>query len=63
MAEVSETCTFTTEADQVRFMTQTNGDELHILKMVLTQAQATSLAWLVNSDEGYKLQFKVRIKP
>jgi hypothetical protein len=63
MAQVNEVCVFTTKADQVKFMTQTNGDELHILKLTLSQEQATSLAWLINSDEDHELEIKIRIKP
>lgn len=63
MAQVNEVCVFTTKTDQVKFMTQTNGDELHILRLELSQEQATSMAWLVNSDEEHELQFRVRIKP
>lgn len=63
MAEVNETCTFTTSADQVKFITQTNGDELYILNLKLDQEQATSMAWLINDDENHELQFRVRVKP
>lgn len=63
MAQVAETVTFNTKADQVKFITQTNGDELYILNLKLNQEQATSMAWLVNSDEKHELQFRVRIKP
>ena len=63
MATVNEVCVLTTKADQVKYMTQTNGDELHILNLELSQEQATSLAWLVNSDEGHELQFRIRVKP
>ena len=60
--KVEEKCTFFTRADQVKFHTQTNGDELHIPKLKLTQSQATSLAWLVNADGAVKLEFRVKIK-
>lgn len=63
MAQVSEVCVFNTKADQVKFITQTNGDELYIVRLKLNQEQATSLAWLINSDEGHELQFRVRVKP
>lgn len=63
MAQVAETVAFITKADQVKFITQTNGDELYVLNLKLNQAQATSMAWLVNSDEQHELQFRVRLNP
>lgn len=63
MAQVAETVTFNTKADQLHFNTRTNGDELHIVKLTLNQAQATSIAWLVNSDEEHELEVKIRVKP
>ena len=62
MAEVEEEVTFYTRADQVRFHTQTNGDQLTMPSLKLTQAQATSLAWLVNADDNAQLEFQVKIK-
>lgn len=62
MAEVEEECTFYTKVDQVKFHTQTNGDDIHIKNLMLTQAQATSLAWLVNADGTVELEFQVKVK-
>ncbi len=62
MAEIEEEVTFHTTADQVRFNTQTNGDGLQMNALKLTQAQATSLAWLVNADDNAELEFQVKIK-
>ena len=62
MAEVDEECTFYTRADQVQFHTQTNGDTIRIKNLRLSQAQATSLAWLVNADNTGELEFQVKIK-
>ena len=62
MAEVDEECVFLTRADQVQFHTQTNGDSVHLKNLKLTQAQATSLAWLVNADNTGELEFQVKIK-
>lgn len=62
MADVEEECVFHTGADQVRFRTRTNGDEIRILNLRLTQEQATSLAWLVNTDDIGKLEFTVKVK-
>lgn len=62
MAEVEEECTFYTRTDQVKFHTQTNGDDIHIKNLNLTQAQATSLAWLVNADGTVELEFQVKVK-
>ena len=63
MAQVAETVTFNTKEDQVQFNTRTNGDELHILNLKLNRNQATSIAWLVNSDRSHELEIKIRIKP
>lgn len=60
MATIDEDCTFITGTDQVQFFTQTNGDSLHIKNLELTQDQATSLAWLVNSHR--ELVWTVSIK-
>ncbi|GAH18066.1 unnamed protein product [marine sediment metagenome] len=62
MAEVEEECTFHTRADQVKFFTQTNGDKIRIINLALTQAQATSMTWLVNADDNVELEFQVKIK-
>lgn len=62
MADVDEECTFYTRADQVKFHTQTNGDNIHIKNLNLTQAQATSMAWLVNADGTAELEFQVKVK-
>lgn len=62
MAEVEEELTFYTRADQVQFSTQTNGDTIRIKNLKLTQAQATSFAWLVNADGTAELEFQVKVK-
>ncbi len=62
MAEVEEELTFYTKADQVHFSTQTNGDGLRIPNLVLTQTQATSMAWLVNAGNEAELEFLVKVK-
>lgn len=62
MAEVEEEVVFCTKADQVKFITQTNGDKLNIKDLMLTQAQATSVAWLVNADDTAELEFQIKVK-
>ena len=62
MVEVEEELTFFTKADQVQFSTQTNGDGIRINNPKLTQTQATSMAWLVNADNGAELEFVVKVK-
>lgn len=61
MATIDEVCVFFTEADQVKFHTQTNGDNIHIKNLRLTQDQATTLAWLVNHKK-HLLEFTVKVK-
>ncbi len=63
MAEVEEEVTFHTKADQVLFNTQTNGDGVTLRRLKLSQAQATSLAWLVNADGNTELEWQVKVKP
>ena len=62
MAEVEEECIFHTRAGQVQFHTQTDGDKLYMKNLKLTQAQATSIAWLVNADKNVELEFQIKIK-
>lgn len=62
MPEVEEELTFYTRADQVQFHTQTNGDSIHLKNLKLTQAQATSMAWLVNADGAIELEFQIKVK-
>jgi len=63
MAEVEEEVTFHTRADQVKFITQTNGDKIRIDKLELAQGQATSITWLVNaSNSDLQLEWQVKIK-
>ena len=62
MADVEEECVFLTRADQVQFHTQTNGDSVRLKNLKLTQAQATSMAWLVNADGAAELEFHIKVK-
>jgi len=62
MAEIEEEVIFCTKPDAIEFKTRTNGDTLFIHKLHLTQAQATSLAWLVNADGNAELEFQVKVK-
>ncbi len=59
--EVEEECVFHTGPDQVRLETETNGDLITIRNLDLNQAQATSLAWLIN-DSSVELEFMVKVK-
>ena len=60
--EVEEEVIFHTKTDQVRFFTQTNGDKLNLKNLKLSQAQATSLAWLINADNQNELEWQVKVK-
>ena len=62
MAEIEEEVVFHTRADQVKFITHTNGDAIHMKGLSLSQAQATSIAWLVNADDNAELEFQVKVK-
>lgn len=62
MPEIDDECTFATKADQVKFTTQTNGDQIIIKDLNLSQEQATSLTWLINSDDEHELEFQIKIK-
>ena len=60
MPEIEDECIFYTKTDQVKFVTQTNGDSIRIDNLKLSQETATSMAWLVNSK--YELEFQVKVK-
>ena len=62
MPEVEDECTFYTTTDQIKFRTQTNGDEIRIRGIDLSQDQAASLAWLVNADGAVELEISIKIK-
>ncbi len=62
MAEIEEEVTFLTKPDAIEFKTRTNGDSLFLHILNLSQAQATSLAWLVNADNNAELEFQVKVK-
>lgn len=62
MAEINEICVFEVGVDQILFNTRTNGDSLRITGLRLTQEQATSLAWLINSGEETKLRIRIKVK-
>lgn len=62
MAEIEEECIFNTRVDQVRFHTRTNGDDIHVTGLKLTQEQAASLAWLVNHPPSENLEFEIKVK-
>lgn len=63
MPDVDEECKFTTGPDQVKFTTQTNGDQVIIRDLELSQEQATSLTWLVNADGDNLLEFSLKMVP
>jgi len=58
MPEIEGEVRFEIGADQAKFTTQTNGDMLIISGLSLTQKQAATLAYLVNSKKN--LSFEVR---
>lgn len=62
MAEINEICVFEVGVDQVLLSTRTNGDSLRVTGLRLTQEQATSLAWLINSGEETRLKIRIKIK-
>ncbi|KKK56518.1 hypothetical protein LCGC14_3063730 [marine sediment metagenome] len=60
--EIEEELTFYTKADQLDFNTKTNGDKLFIHTLKLSQAQATTMTWLVNADDNAELEFNVKVR-
>ena len=62
MAQVEERVEFYTKADQIKFITKTNGDKVCIDKLELSRDQATSLAWLVNTDNNVRLRWEVKVE-
>ena len=62
MPEIESECIFHTKADQIKYVTLTNGDSIHIKNLNMTQEQAASMAWLVNADDTTELEFQVKVK-
>ena len=62
MAEIEEKVKFLTSADQVKLTTTTNGDMLTIKGFHFNQEQAATMAWLINTDDGGQLEFRVKVK-
>ena len=58
MPEIESEVQFEVGPDQAKLTTQTNGDILILSGIVLTQTQAATLAYLVNSKKN--LSFEVR---
>lgn len=63
MPEINDEITFETEADQVQFRTQTNGDQIRIEGIDLEQDEAATMAWLVNADSDAILEINIKVKP
>jgi len=59
MVEIPDTCEFNAGADQVRLMTQTNGDSITMKGLNLDKDQAASLAYLINDTDNH---LKIEIK-
>ncbi len=54
-----ENVEFTTGADQVTFITQTNGDVIKITGLNLNAEKAAALAYLVNQPKQLKIEIGV----
>jgi len=62
MPEVENEIIFEISASSLFFATQQNGDKLVITEMSLSQDQATSLCWLVNSHKDLILEVQIKVK-
>ena len=60
--EIQGHCTFEVRADKVGLKTKTNGDAITIDGLNLSQDNAASLAWIVNSGQNDQ-KLKIAITP
>ena len=60
MPEIETEVTFTIDSDKVILHTVTDGDTLVLEHLEFTQQQAATLAWLVNSPSGTKLEIQIK---
>ena len=58
MPEIDSEVQFNVGPDQAKFTTQTNGDILILSGIDLTQSQAVTLAYLVNSNKTLRFEVK-----
>ena len=59
MPTIPDKCEFEVEADLIELKTRTNGDHIEIHKINLNQAQAASLAYLINHPNHLKIEIKI----
>jgi len=62
MAEIEEELFITIESQNVNFITQTEKDKIIIRDVVLTDAEAATLAWLINKIAGTELVLELKVK-
>ncbi len=63
MPQIPETCEFNVEADQIEFKTITNGEDICISGIHMTQNAAAALAWLINTDNHLTVEIKLTPPP
>ena len=62
MAEIEEELLITIESQNINFITQTEKDKIIIRDVVLTDAEAATLAWLINKTVGTELVLELKVK-
>ncbi len=60
MPQIPETCEFDVEHDQIELKTRANGDFIEIRGINLNSNQASSLAYLVNTDNHLTIEIKIK---
>lgn len=60
MPEIPDVCEFEVAADQITFQTITNGENIEIKNINMTQNAAASLAWLINTDNHLTIEIKIK---
>lgn len=60
MPEIPNSCEFEVAADQIVFSTKTNSDHIEFDNVDMSQDAASTLAWLVNSDNHLTIEIKIK---
>ena len=60
MPQIPDVCEFEVAADQIAFQTITNGENIEIKNINMTQNAAASLAWLINTDNHLTIEIKIK---
>ena len=60
MLEIPDVCEFEVAADQIELQTITNGENIAIKNISMTQNAVATLAWLINTDNHLTIEIKIK---